>query len=52
MIQSMTSSRWILRMNTEANTIQPLSVTWITGWGAARLRMPPNDGRTVDMLDC
>lgn len=52
MIQSMTSSQWILRMNTEANTIQPLSVTWITGWGAASLRMPLNDGRTVDMLHC
>ena len=54
MIQSMTSSQWILRMNTKDNTMQPLSVTWITGCSAASasLRMTPNDGRTVDTLDC
>lgn len=41
-------------MNTEANIIQPLSVTWITGWdsASASLRMTPNDGRRVDKLDC
>lgn len=52
MNQSMTGSQWILRMDTEAKTIWPLSVTWITGWGAASasLRITPNDGITADML--
>lgn len=53
MIQSMTRSQRILRMNTEDNTIQLLSVTWIIGWSAASasLSMTANDGRRF-MLDC
>jgi len=43
-----------MRMNTEASTIQLLSVTWITDWDAASasMRMTPNDWRTVDVLGC